>query len=455
MSLNDPKKDYEGYNAISVDKGVLLFSRTDKGFKLFHNYMSLYMDNLYNPLCNNTYFNLHYIESNDPLMREKCDIALKFPEKHLPLQIPVKDECFTDTDVLKNSLEVKTNSWEPTPEQIQRITDYVIGVHIPVRNDTFNLSTLQEMAEGVSYNRILLSGAMSEFKYEKEFLELAQKMEKCTYEMEARKIAKEMTTLASDIMKRDYPDMRKEYIPDLIKGDNYSNTPIWKDVGYNAIETDRGVLLFSRTNEGEELFKNTISNYFDNIYNPVCDETYLNIHYLECNNGTLRGQCDLELKFPALKQSEFPMDQCFFVNKSVLKYSMQEDKLSFTPDYKSANSLLEHSLNEDYMPVNMYNDTCNISVLQEIADGKGPYNSLAMIGIEGFKYNTDFKELADLSLSYLGHTNHYQVINAMKDIANEILNRDYPNIKKGDELSVTNKNQIDQNPPQKKKGIGL
>jgi hypothetical protein len=455
MSYDNPKNGHRAYNAIEVDQGVLLFSRTKDGFKLFHDYMSLYMDNLYNPLCNNTYFNLHYIESNDPLMREKCDMALKFPEKHLPLQIPVKDECFTDTDVLKNSIDIKINSWEPNSDQIQRITDYVVGAYIPVRDDTFAISTLQEIAEGISYNRVLLSGIMSEFKYEKEFLELARKMEKCTDGQEARNLNNEITTLASDILNRDYPDLRKEYIPELIKGNNYSNTPVWKDEGYNAIETDRGVLLFSRTKEGEELFKNTISKYFDNIYNPECKETYLNIHYLECNNGTLKGQCDLEIKFPMLKQSEFPVDQFFFANKSVLKYSMQEDKFSLTPNYKSVDRLLDHSLNGDNMPVNIDGDTCNISVLQEIAVGKGPYQSLATHGIGGFKYINDFKELADLSLSYLGHIHHYKVIDAMKEKANEILNREYPNIKKGSELTETNKNKIDLNPPNKKKGIGL
>ena len=87
--------------------------------------------------------------------------------------------------------------------------------------------------------------------------------------------------------------------------------------------------------------------------------------------------------------------------------------------------------------------------------GKGPYQSLATHGIEGFKYNADFKELADLLLSYSGHSHHYKVIDAMKEKANEILNRDYPNIKKGSELTETNKNKIDLNPPHKKKGIGL
>ena len=43
----------------------------------------------------------------------------------------------------------------------------------------------------------------------------------------------------------------------------------------------------------------------------------------------------------------------------------------------------------------------------------------------------------------------------MKEIANEILNRDYPNIRKEREPSGTNKYIIDPNPPQKKKGIGL
>ena len=186
-----------------------------------------------------------------------------------------------------------------------------------------------------------------------------------------------------------------------------------------------------------------------------CDETYLNIHYLECNNGTLKGQCDLEIKFPMLKQSEFPVDQFFFANKSVLKYSIQEDKLSLTPDYKSVERYLDHSLNGDYMPVNIDGDTCNISLLQEISVGKGPYQSLATHGVGGFKYTDDFKELADLSLSYSGHSHHYKVIDAMKEKANEILNHDYPNIKKGSELTETNKNQIDQNPTQKKKKLGL
>ena len=452
MSINDPKKDYEGYNAIEIDKGVLLFSRTDKGFKLFHDYMSLFMDNLYNPLCDNTYFNLHYIESADPVMREKCDIALKFPEKHFPLQIPVKDECFTDTGVLKNSIDVKTNSWESTPKQIQQITDYVVGVFIPVRGDTFNISTLQDIAKGVSYNQALTSGIMKDFKYEKEFLELARKEGEGA---EKQTIAKETTTLASDILKRDYADIRKEYIPNLIKGSSYSNTPVWKNEGYNAIETDKGVLLFSRTKEGEAQFKKTISTYFDNIYNPSCDEKYMNIHYLECSNGTLKGQSDLALKFPALPQSDFPVNQSFFTNKSVLKYSLQEDKFSLSPDYKSVEKILNHSLNGDYMPINVNGDTCNISVLQEIAAGEGDNYSLAMQGVGGFKYNAGFKELADLSLSYSGHPHRYKVINAMKEVADKILSRDYPNIRKRSEPSAKNKNKKVKNSPHKKKGCRL
>ena len=449
MSLDNPKKDYDGYNAIEIDKGVLLFSRTDKGFKLFHDYMSLFMDNIYNPLCNNTYFNLHYIEPADPVMREKCDVALKYPEKHFPLQIPVKDECFTDTGVLKNSIDVKANSWEPTPEQVLQITDYVVGVHIPVRGDTFNISTLQDIAKGGSYNQALTSGIMKDFKYEKEFLALVRKEGEG---VEKQTIAKETTTLASDILKRDYPDIRNEYIPDLIKGNNYSNTPVWKDEGYNAIETERGVLLFSRTKEGEAQFKMTISTYFDNIYNPSCDEKYMNIHYLECKNGTLKGQSDLALKFPAIQQSEFPINQCFFTNKSVLKYSLQEDRLSLTPDYRSVEKILGHSLNGDYMPVNIDCDTSNISVLQEIAAGENLNQNLAMHGIGGFKYNGDFKNLADLSLSYSGHPHHYKVINAMKDKADKILARDYPNIRRP---TVKNKNKKAKNALQKKKGRRL
>ena len=57
--------------------------------------------------------------------------------------------------------------------------------------------------------------------------------------------------------------------------------------------------------------------------------------------------------------------------------------------------------------------------------------------------------------SYSGHSHQCKVIDAMKEIANEKLNRDYPNIKKGSELSVMNKCKIDQNPLHKKKGVRL
>ena len=452
MSLDNPKNDYEGYNAIETDKGVLLFSRTEEGFKLFHDYMSLYMDNFYNPLCNNTYFNLFYIESDDVKMREKCDIALKFPEKHLPLQIPVKDECFTDTGVLKNSIDIKINGWEPNPEQIFQITDYVVGVYIPVRGDTFDIKTLQELANGISFNQALRSGIMSDFKYEKEFLELALKEEKGK---ETQENIKERITLASEILKRDYPDIRKEYFPELIKGSCNTNTPVWKKEGYNAIETDKGVLLFSRTKEGEDMFKKTLGTYFNNIYSPLCNEKYMNIHYLECNNGTLKGQCDLALKFPAIQQSDFPVSEWYYMSTNVLKYSLQADKFSLTPDSKSVNKLLNHSLNGENMPVKVNGDTCNISVLQEIAVGKGPYNNLAMHGVGGFKYNADFKKIADLSLSYSEHPHHYKVINTMKDVANKILSRDYPNIRKSREPSIDNKHTKVKKPAQKKKGRGL
>lgn len=460
MSIENPINGYGGYNAIETDKGVLLFSRTEEGFKLFHDIMGLYMDNLYNPLCNNTYFNLHYIESDNSALQKKCDIVLKFPEKHLPLKFPVDDACFTDTSVLNDSVDVKINGWEPTPEQIQRITDYVDGVHIPVRGDTFNISTLQEIAEGISYNRVLLGGIMSDFKYEKEFLELARKMEKCTDSAEARRLTQDMQILASDILKRDYPDIRTKHVPDSKQQILYEygeNDHLKKDGldSFNAIEVDEGVLLFSRTEAGKELFQNHLQKYLDNFFNPACTNTYLNLHYLECDDDSLKVRCDLAGKFPMIPQPEFPVNHCFFADTDVLKYSLQETKFSWKADPAQVNKLEEHLWDGKFLPIK--GDTCNISILQEIATGKNHYvQNLALHGIGGFKYNEDFKELADTAMSYSSHTHEYKVIHAMQEKAKEILNRDYPNIRKGQEPAIKNGRPTIRDPsPQKKKGRGL
>ncbi|MBF0649233.1 hypothetical protein IR083_10410 [Dysgonomonas sp. GY75] len=93
MSVENPKNGYGGYNAIETDKGVLLFSGTKEGFRLFHDCMALFMDNLYNPLCNNAYFNIHYIESGNPSvsirqtvqkLSKKMDYIRAYNNWHIP-----------------------------------------------------------------------------------------------------------------------------------------------------------------------------------------------------------------------------------------------------------------------------------------------------------------------------------------------------------------------------------
>jgi hypothetical protein len=468
MSKDNPKNGYDAYNAIETDKGVLLFSRTDTGFKSFHDYMSLFMDNLYNPACNNAYFNLHYIESDNPTLREKCDIALKFPERHLPLTI--KDECYTDTSVLKGSLEVKVNSWEPTPEQVQQITDYVTGVHIPVRGNTYNISTLQEMAGGTSYNRLFLNGAMSDFKYEKEFLEPAKKMERCTTAAEADKLTRDIKNLAADILKSDYPDIRTTPelpVKERLSNDYGKHDHLRKDGPecYNAIETDNGVLLFSRTDEGKELFQKTLGTYLDNFYKPACDNSYFNLHYLESGNGALKGMSDLVMKFPMVQQESFPPEESFFMDKSVLKYSLQEAKFSWEPELHALSNLMNDTWDGKHLPMKTDGDTHNIGVLKEIASMEFYYftslSDLAghdILGIDrmpGFRYKDDFKELAEKAINFSGHIREYDVLNAVRYKAGEILRRDFPDIRNVPEPSKKENLSIVHAPIQKKKGMGL
>lgn len=470
MSYDNPINGDGGYNAIEVDKGVLLFSRSEDGFKLFHDYMGLFMDNLYNPLCDNTHFNLHYIESNDPTLKEKCDIALKYPEKHLPLQIPIKDECFTEKDVLKDSLDVKVNAWEPIPEQIQRITDYTVGVHIPVKGDTFNISTLQEIAEGISYNRVLLSGTMSDFKYEEDFVELAKKMATCSNGKEAENIAKSMKTLASELLERDYPDIRQ--MPELsvverlsARFGEYDHLRKNGPECYNAIEVDNGVLLFSRTEEGKELFEKNLEKYLDNFYNPKCDNTYLNIHYLECPNGMLSGMSDLAIKFLKVQQADFPPNESFLMDKSILKYSLQDARFSWKPEPYAIGEIMNEVWDGKHLPMNFAGDTYNISVLKEIASmelyyftslsGLANHNILDIDEMRGFRYKDDFKDLAEKAINFSGHIRQYDVLEAMRDKANEILKRDFPDIRKEMKTSPKEKPSLILNPTPKKKGLGL
>ncbi|MDR1501200.1 MAG: hypothetical protein LBT43_01925 [Prevotella sp.] len=470
MSLENPKNGYDGYNAIEIDKGVLLFSGTKEGFRLFRDCMALFMDNLYNPLCGNTYFNIHYIESDNPSLRKKCDIALKFPDRHLPLQFPIKDECFTDTGVLRNSVGIRINGWKPNPEQIRRITDNVGGIHIPVRGDTFNISTLQEIAGGVSYNRVLLSGAMPDFRYEKEFLELARKMERCAGTTEANKLMRDTKDLASGILKRDYPDIRKEAaIPVKERlSDGYGKYDHLRKDGqdcYNAIETDNGVLLFSRTEKGKELFQKNLETYLDNFYNPVCDHTIFNLHYLECDSGVLKGMSDLAIRFPMVQQAEFPPDRSFFLDKSVLQYSLQEAKFSWNAEPYAAIDLINNMWDGKHLPVKLDGDTYNISVLKEIASmefyyftslsGLAGHDILGIDQMPGFRYKDDFRELAGKAIAFSGHIHEYKVLGVMRDKANEILKRDYPNIRKDNRPSIESKKLVVHKPPQNKKGRGL
>ncbi|MDR1225149.1 MAG: hypothetical protein LBL07_20060 [Tannerella sp.] len=470
MQTENQKNGKSVYNAIETDKGVLLFSKTKEGRKLFNDYLGLFMDNLYNPLCNNTYFNIHRVESGDPALWEKCDIALKFPDRHLPLKIPVGEECFTGTGVLKESVDVMVSGWEPTPRQIQRITDPYEGVHIPIRGDTFDISALQEIAAGVSYNRLLLSGTMRRFSYEKEFFELAKKTDQCMDATEAGKLRGKAKALAAELLERDFPEIRKVSeapVKEKIPGGYGEHDYLKKDGDgcYNAIEIYKGVLLFSRTKEGKESFQKTLETYLDNFYNPACENLCFNLHYIECDSNALKGMSDLALKFPMAQQREFPISPGFFLDKNVLKYSLQEAKFSWTPEPFAVSNLINDKWDGKHLPMKMGGDTYNISVLKEIASMKFHYftslSSLAnhtVLGIDempGFKYKDDFRELAEKALNFSGHIHQYKVLGAMRDKANELLKRDFLYTRKENEPFVMEKPPVVQTPTQKKKGMGL
>ena len=176
---------------------------------------------------------------------------------------------------------------------------------------------------------------------------------------------------------------------------------------HTAIETDNGVLLFSRTTEGRELFQKSLETYLDNFYNPKCDNTYFNIHYLECPNGVLSGMSDLAIRFPKLQQGEFPPCESFFLDKSVLKYSLLEAQFSWNPKPSSIGTLMNEMWDGKHLPVKFEGDTYNISVLKEIASMElyyftslsslAKHNVLDIDQMSGFRYQDDFKELADNS----------------------------------------------------------
>lgn len=267
-----------------------------------------------------------------------------------------------------------------------------------------------------------------------------------------------MKDMASGILKRDYPDIRKElklhpreqilneYGYDFLKKDGPDC--------YTAIEVDKGVLLFSRTQQGKELFNKILGLFLDNFYNPACDNTYFNLHYLECNNGALKRKCDLAATFSGKQQSEFPVNNRFYTDTSVLKYSLQKINFGWEADFRTVNKMIDHVYDGEFLPVG--GDTCNISILKEIAAGeKGYIHNLAHHGIGGFKYNDDFKMLADTALSYSGHIHQYKVINAMQDKAMGILKRDYPNIRKKPHPTFNNERHIARKPTLKKRGRGL
>lgn len=235
---------------------------------------------------------------------------------------------------------------------------------------------------------------------------------------------------------------------------------------YNAIETDEGVLLFSRTEEGKELFLDTMGKYLDNFYNPSCDTACFNLHYIKCGDGGLEGKSDLAGKSPKAGQPGFPVNPEFFTGKEALKYSLQKKKFSWEPTPYAASSLANESWDKKYLPMKPDGDTFNISVLKEIASGELYYfTSLSALaghgvpgfdGMEGFKYKDGFRELAGKAVAFSGHIRQYEVIKAMRDKAGGILERDYPNIREGRAEAILKREHVSRTPSGKqKKGRGL
>jgi len=62
--------------------------------------------------------------------------------------------------------------------------------------------------------------------------------------------------------------------------------------------------------------------------------------------------------------------------------------------------------------------------------------------------------LADKAINFSGHIHEYKVLGAMRDKADEILKRDFPDIRKAIETSMKENLSMVQT-TQKKKGMGL
>jgi hypothetical protein len=90
---------------------------------------------------------------------------------------------------------------------------------------------LQEIARGESYNSLLLDGNMADFKYEKEFVKLAGKMEKCSDSIKKQTLAQVMKDMASEILKRDYPNIRKKSQPSFNNERHIARIPLQKKKG--------------------------------------------------------------------------------------------------------------------------------------------------------------------------------------------------------------------------------
>lgn len=211
----------------------------------------------------------------------------------------------------------------------------------------------------------------------------------------------------------------------------YSGLERSREQTYTGIETDRGVLLFDNTEQGEKLQKRYKDFFAANFFDPRLDITFLRVMELipdEAQRAKVNPDIDLNTLFRTEPEPFGCLPAGCYTDKE--KIAICDTIEQFGMSATLANFAALSGFDKGEIPDNVPAHTYDISCLLYLASPECKVPEIQDEFPNFFSYHDRFDPLADRLTQATTENEKTQIMASVRKLARELLREQYPNIRR-------------------------
>ena len=206
------RMDYPTYHGIETDKGVVLFDGTQQGEELQQKYIDFHAANYFDARLDITLLNkLDVIPDAQQLGKVNPDLGALYADGPEPFgMLPASAYC--DRNDFRAVCVNNEYNMAPENEQFIRFAGLDADI-IPLPTDTYDISALLWLSDPKCHDPEIADDFPNFFSYHDRFDPLDERFRDAPDEAGRNEVMNQVRKLAGEILKEDFPNIRKQNTP--------------------------------------------------------------------------------------------------------------------------------------------------------------------------------------------------------------------------------------------------